>query len=155
MVTSVEETGIHSLRVEQDIVINAPLDIAFEALLEELGPASEMPGGAAMPMVLEAWPGGRWFRDLGNQSGHFWGHVQVIKPPTLLEISGPLFMSYAATNHIQYRLTPDGQTTRLKLLHRAFGEIPREHREGVVIGWSHGLQRIGAIAESRYKAQLA
>ena len=47
-----------------------------------------------MPMKLEAWPGGRWYRDLGDGNGHFWGHVQAIKRPTLLEISGPLFMSY-------------------------------------------------------------
>ncbi|HEX3702577.1 MAG TPA: hypothetical protein VHU82_04550 [Vicinamibacterales bacterium] len=35
---------------------------------------------------LEAWPGGRWFRDLGDNTGHLWGHVQAIKPPTLPEI---------------------------------------------------------------------
>ena len=47
-----------------------------------------------MPMKIEPWPGGRWYRDLGNDNGHFWGHVQAIKQPTLLEIYGPLFMSY-------------------------------------------------------------
>ena len=41
-------------------------------------------------MKIEPWPGGRWYRDLGNNAGHLWGHVQVIKPPTLLEICGPL-----------------------------------------------------------------
>ena len=25
-------------------------------------------------MKLEAWPGGRWFRDLGDGNGHLWGH---------------------------------------------------------------------------------
>src|SRR6202040_911749 len=45
-----------------------------------------------MPMKLEAWPGGRWYRDLGDNNGHFWGVVQAIKRPTLLEITGPLFM---------------------------------------------------------------
>lgn len=58
-----------------------------------------------MPMVLEEWPGGRWFRDLGNGQGHLWGFVQVIKPPTLIEIQGPMFMSYAAAGHLQLRLT--------------------------------------------------
>ena len=46
-----------------------------------------------MPMNIEPWPGGRWFRDLGNNNGHFWGNVQAIKRPTLLEITGPLFAS--------------------------------------------------------------
>ena len=57
-----------------------------------------------MQMILEQWPGGRWFRDRGNGIGHLWGHVQVIKPPVLLELSGPLLMSYPAMNHIEVRL---------------------------------------------------
>src|SRR5438045_9679010 len=28
---------------------------------------------------LEPWPGGRWFRDLGEGNGHFWGALQAIK----------------------------------------------------------------------------
>ena len=45
-------------------------------------------------MKIELWPGGSWYRDLGDGNGHFWGNVQAIKRPTLLEITGPLFMSY-------------------------------------------------------------
>ena len=55
-------------------------------------------------MALEAWPGGRWFRDFGDDNGHLWGHVQAIKSPTLLEITGPLMMSFAVASNIQYRL---------------------------------------------------
>src|SRR5215813_999173 len=89
------------LYVHDEIDIDASMDIAFESLLEQLGPGNGTPDGKAMPMKLEPWPGGRWFRDLGNNSGHFWGHVQVIKPPKLLEITGPIAMSYAAINHMQ------------------------------------------------------
>jgi hypothetical protein len=131
MVATATNEGVQTLRVEKDVLIAAPLDLAFEALLEQLGPANEVTGGRAMPMVLEPWPGGRWFRDLGSQSGHLWAHVQVIKPPSLLELAGPLFMSYACMNHVQYRLTAEGNSTRLKLIHRAIGEIASEHREGV------------------------
>lgn len=149
MVASVANEAVQTLRVEQDIFIAAPLEIAFAAILEEIGPASQMPDGRAMPFVIEPWPGGRWFRDLGNNSGHLWGHVQVIKPPTLLEISGPLFMSYACANHVQYRLVAESGGTRLKFVHRAIGEIAPEHREGVVEGWTYGLNRIREIAESK------
>jgi hypothetical protein len=153
MVASTANDLIQSLRVEKQIVINAPIDIAFESLLDEMGPESQMPDGQAMPMVLEAYPGGRWFRDLGNNTGHLWGHVQVIKPPTLLEICGPLFMSYAATNHVQYRLTAEGLQTRLAFIHRGFGEIPAEHREGVNVGWNYKVTRIQELAESRAKSR--
>jgi hypothetical protein len=71
-----------------------------------------------MPMKIELWPGGRWYRDLGNNTGHLWAHVQVIKPPKLLELCGPMFMSYPATNHVQYRLVEEAGKTRLTLTHR-------------------------------------
>jgi len=56
-----------------------------------MGPGFETPDGTSLQMKLEAWPGGRWYRDLGNNMGHFWGHVQAIKAPNLIEICGPLF----------------------------------------------------------------
>src|SRR5438132_10437664 len=130
--------------IQQEIEINAPLSIAFEALLEQLGPASEMPDGTPMPMKLEPWPGGRWYRDLGNNTGHLWGHVQVIKPPKLLEVWGPLFMSYAAVSHLQYRLTEQAGGTLLQFTHTAIGLISREHQEGVMQGWKQTLDSIRA-----------
>jgi hypothetical protein len=149
MVAVAGNEAVQTLRVESEVLIRASIEVAFESLLEELGPENEITDGTPMPMVLEAWPGGRWFRDLGGGSGHFWGHVQVIKPPKLLEISGPLFMSYAAINHVQYRLTAEGGSTRLTLVHRAVGEIDPEHRKGVHSGWSYGLECVKKIAEGK------
>src|SRR5262245_22940567 len=146
MATTMAEQEIQTIHVLKDIQIAAPLEVAFEALLEELGPAGEMPGGKPFPRVLEPWPGGRWYRDLGNNAGHLWGHVQVIKPPALLELCGPLFMSYPGVNHVQYRLTAEGDGTRLKLTHQAMGPIPEAVREGVGRGWDHGPKRIVEIA---------
>ena len=145
----VAETSQHqtSLRVERNISIAAPIRVAFESLLEQLGPGGVMPDGTPMSMKLEAWPGGRWFRDLDQGSGHLWGQVQVIKPPTLLEISGPLFMSYPALSHVQYRLTEQNGETTLQLCHRAIGELDPAHCEGVEHGWSHQLQQIKERAE--------
>src|SRR5687767_12145437 len=88
------ELGIRTLNVRKELLIQAPVEIVWESLLEEMGPEGEMPDGSKFPRVLEARPGGRWYRDLGNEAGNLWGHVQVIKPPALLEICGPMFMSY-------------------------------------------------------------
>ncbi len=72
-----------------------PLEVTFcRTPLEQLGPYNQVAEDRPLPMKLEAWPGGRWYRDLGDNNGHFWGHVQAIKRPTLLEICGPLIMSY-------------------------------------------------------------
>ncbi len=143
------EEGIHTIRVERVLEIAASAEIVFQSVLDELGPEGEMPDGTPFPMVIEPHVGGRWYRDLGDGAGHFWGCVQVIKPPTLLELCGPMFMSYPAVSHVQYRLAASGSGTTLRLTHRAFGQIPADHREGVHTGWEHGLARVKAIAEQR------
>ena len=68
-----------TLVVTEEIRIDASVEDSFAALLEQMGPHNEGPDGMAMPMTLEARPGGRWFRDLGGDDGHHWGHVQAIK----------------------------------------------------------------------------
>jgi hypothetical protein len=60
----------------------ASLERTFDAILDQLGPYNETPEGTPLPMKLEPWPGGRWFRDLHNSNGHFWATVQAIKRPT-------------------------------------------------------------------------
>src|SRR5438067_13710051 len=92
-----------SLTVNEEIRVRAPLDATFQALLEQLGPRSEMTDGTPMPMKLEPLPGGRSFRDLGEGNGPFWGVVQAIKKPTRMEIAGPLFMFYSVSNNVQHR----------------------------------------------------
>ena len=149
MSQTVQEETVQTMQIRQEAVIDAPIEIVFQSVLDELGPESEMPDGKPLSLKLEAWPGGRLFRDLGNNAGHLWGHVQVIKPPTLLEICGPLPMSYPATNHLQYRLTPEGKGTRLKFTHKAMGLIPQDHRDGMPEGWEFMLKRIRERAESR------
>ncbi len=152
MLTPIAEQGIHELAFSKDVEIAAPVETVFETLLEQLGPRHEAGPESPLPMKLEAWPGGRWYRDLGSSAGHFWGHVQVIKPPTLLEICGPLFMSYPAIAHLQYRLTAEGGVTRLKFIHRAIGLISPDHRDAVAKGlepWSHTLMKVREAAERR------
>jgi len=135
------------LNISKEIQIKAPVETVFESLIEQMGPGMTHPDGSPMDLKFEPWPGGRWFRDLGNNTGHFWGHVQVIKPPTLLEITGPMFMSYPILNHVQYRLTTDGSGTKLTLLHRCLGEVSPEHRIGMTKGWDHILTRLKLRSE--------
>jgi uncharacterized protein YndB with AHSA1/START domain len=151
MSTNHAEQAVHTLEILKDEVIAAPIDIVFETILEQMGPYNEAPGTGVMPMTLEAWPGGRWFRDFGDHAGHLWGHVQAIKPPTLLEIYGPLFMSTPAISNVQYRLTEEGGMTRVKFVHRAMGWILPEHHDGTKAnaGWTGVMTRIRTAAELR------
>jgi uncharacterized protein YndB with AHSA1/START domain len=156
-VTATENETIHVLEIRKEIFIAASPEIAFEAVLEELGPGSELPDGKPFPMKIEPWPGGRWYRDLGETGGykygHLWGHVQVIKAPTLLELVGPMPMSYPAVNHVQYRLKAEDGGTQLSFVHRGMGLMPQEHRDGMPQGWEYGLNRVKEVAERKSKSQ--
>lgn len=146
-----DNATVQTFRFAREEQIDAPIEVVFEAVLAEMGPESQMPDGKPMAAKVEPWPGGRWFRDLGNNTGHLWGHVQVIKPPTLIEVCGPMFMSYPASNHIQYRLTAEGKGTKLSFIHRSMGLIPKDHMEGMDMGWNYKLGRIKELAAKRVK----
>ena len=122
------------LTIRQEIRVKAPVETTFAALLEQLGRGFETEQGP-MPLTLEAWPGGRWYRDLGENNGHFWATVQAIKRPTLLEFTGPMFMSYPVAANIQYRLSAVDGGTLITFHHLALGLIADEHRRGAVAGW--------------------
>ena len=101
-----------------------------------------------MPMKIEPWPGGRWYRELGDNNGHLWGHVQAIKRPTLLEIYGPLFMSYPVASNVQYRLSQVEGGTLIQFRHSALGLIQEEHRKGVTKGWGYMHANVKKRAEA-------
>jgi hypothetical protein len=151
MSTMATVPGIESLTllITQETFVQASLEDTFEALLEQLGPGNSRPDGEPTPMKLEAWPGGRWFRDLGDNNGHFWAHVQAIKRPTLLEFSGPLFMSYGAVSNVQYRLIQENGGTMIKFHHKALGVIQEDHRKNVVTGWGHVHESVRKRAEAK------
>ena len=136
-----------TLDLKEEMRVQAPIDKVFAALVEEIGPANRNHDETPMPMMLEPWPGGRWFRDLGDGNGHFWGHVQAIKRPTLLEITGPLFMSFAVVSNVQYRLTEVDGGTLISLRHGAIGAMPDGYRAGVAQGWTLMLEGARARAE--------
>ena len=131
-----------SLTIAEEILVRSSLTATFAAVLEEMGPSNQGHNGVPMPMTLEPWPGGRWFRDLGDQNGHFWGQVQAIKRPTLLEITGPLMMSSAVVSNLQYRLKETEGGTLITLRHTAVGLIPDGYREGLSQGWTQMLERV-------------
>jgi hypothetical protein len=131
-----------TLNITEEIRVQASMADTFAALLDELGPGNHGQHDAPMPMVLEPWPGGRWFRDLGDGNGHCWGHVQAIRRPNLLEISGPMMMSFAVSSNVQYRLSESGGETLITLKHTAFGLFPEGYRVHLGQGWVRIFDRL-------------
>ena len=144
-----------TLTVTEEITVRASLEQTFESLIVQMGRQNQAPDGRPLPMILEPYPGGRWYRDLGGDDGHLWGFVQSIKRPTLLEIWGPLFMSTAASSNLLYRLRETSDGTVISFTHTLVGPVPEDHRPRLASGWAalHARVRAGAEAASRKEEQ--
>ena len=137
-----------TLTINQEIHVKAPLELTFTALLEQLGPGNETPDGKSLSMKIEPWPGGRWYRDLGEGNGHFWANVKAIMRPTLLEFVGPLFASFPFVSNVQYRLSEVDGGTLISFRHTALGFVPEEHKAGMNKGWESMHDRVRRVAEA-------
>jgi uncharacterized protein YndB with AHSA1/START domain len=132
---------------EQTIEIKAAPGAVFEGLIQHMCRLDGEEGKPPVILNLERWPGGRWFRDLEGGSGHLWGFVQAIKPPTLLELFGPMFMSHPVSGHLIARLSPITGGTKLVFRNDVFGMVPPDVKEGLSEGWGDMLTRLKQNAE--------
>ena len=132
------------LDIHEVVNIQASPEKVFDALVHRFAEGNTGGNNDPMPMKLELWPGGRWFRDLGNNNGHLWGHVQSIKKPNLLEFYGQLFMSFPVMNHIIIRINASESGSTLDFKHRAYGLIDSDYIEGLEEGW---IEYLGWIKE--------
>ena len=67
-----------TLDATQSIDIKADIGDVFRSVLHRFGEGfTKPPEGESMPMTLEQWPGGRWYRDLGDPRQ---GIVHVVGP---------------------------------------------------------------------------
>jgi uncharacterized protein YndB with AHSA1/START domain len=127
------------IRIEQVLEIKAAPEKVFEGMIKHLCDMEGEPGKPRLKLKLERKPGGRWYRDLGSENGHLWGFVQSIKPPTLLEIFGPLMLSYPVATHMIIRLSPIDGGTKLVFKNEILGPVPDDFREGMGEGWGQML----------------
>jgi uncharacterized protein YndB with AHSA1/START domain len=148
MTTTAAPLDTQTFTITEEIAVQASIERTFESLVAQIGRYNQTPDGKALPMVLEPFPGGRWYRELGGDDGHLWGFVQSIKRPTLLEIWGPLFLSTAATSNLQYRLSETPEGTLIKFTHTLVGPFPEDHRSGLSTGWTALHARVRKAAEA-------
>jgi hypothetical protein len=148
MTTTAPVSEMQTFTITEEISVHASLDRTFASLVAQMGRLNEAPDGTPLPMILEARPGGRWYRDLGGENGHLWGFVQSIKRSELLEIWGPLFMSTGATSNLLYRLSEAPEGTLIKFTHTAVGPFPEDHRPRLATGWAALHARVRKAAES-------
>jgi hypothetical protein len=135
MTTTAQAVDQPTFTITEEILVRASMETTFESLIAHLGRLNETPDGRPLTMILEARPGGRWYRDLGGDNGHLWAYVQSIKRPVLLEFWGPLFMSTGATSNMQYRLSEVDGGTLISFKHTLVGPVPDDFRDKMAPGW--------------------
>ena len=141
----------NQITITEQIFVKATLETTFKSLLTQLGPMNQTTDGKPLTMILEAKPGGRWYRDLGGDNGHLWGFVQSIKRPSLLEIWGPLFISTGATSNVMYRLAEVNGGTEITFTHKVIGLVPEEFHQRMPLGWEATHARVKQQAEGNNK----
>jgi hypothetical protein len=151
MTTTAPALENQTFTITEEITVRASLEQTFASLVAQMGRLNETPDGAPLPMILEPYPGGRWYRDLGGDNGHLWGFVQSIKRPVLLEIWGPLFMSTASTSNLLYRLSEIPEGTFITFTHTLVGPFPEEHQPRLTSGWAALHARVRKAAEADAK----
>jgi hypothetical protein len=148
MTTTATATAQPTFTISEEILVRASMETTFASLIDQLGRHNETPDGKPLAMVLEAAPGGRWYRDLGDDNGHLWGFVQSIKRPSLLEIWGPLFLSTATTSNLIYRLSSTDAGTLISFKHTLVGPVPDEFKTNMEPGWEAIHARVKQQAEA-------
>jgi uncharacterized protein YndB with AHSA1/START domain len=141
-------TSPETLVITEEIHVNASRADTFDSILTQLGEENTDDNGKSLSMKIEAHPGGRWWRDLGDGNGHLWAFVQSIKRGVLLEFCGPLFMSTGATSNLTYRLSDKDGGTLISFRHTVVGPVPDGQRDNMREGWGMMNANIKRAAEA-------
>lgn len=133
-----ESIAISAATFEQQITINASREQVFEALTTDV--AKWWAYRSSPEMVLEPWPGGRFYEGRSDGDGFLWGTVLEVRRPSVLRVSELLgsLESVRAGAH-KYELEERSGSTLLKFSCQVLGEFDDEARSCLESGWSELL----------------
>lgn len=136
-----EERAMETLRIEQEVLIEASPQRVFEALTTHVD-AWWMQGYGCPHSTfhLEPLAGGRFYEDFGQGQGSaLYATVTYLEPGKKLRMTGPMAMSGPVMGTVSFDLEPEAQGTRLKLSHCIIGLVDDEVRETYTNGWQELL----------------
>lgn len=143
---------LHGVHIEQEVTINAPVAQVFDALTNQVSAwwgAPYLITDAPQAIIFEPKVGGRLYESSVNGEGALWATVTAIKANEWLELTGPIGMSGAVHSVVSFILEPGDKATRLKLSHRAIGELSEETQANYGAGWQDLLGvRLKAFVET-------
>ncbi|MGD9688971.1 MAG: SRPBCC domain-containing protein [Phycisphaerales bacterium] len=139
-----------SFHIEQEVTLRVPLERAWAGLLDVAGWWCCHFADRGARVVLEPFPGGRFFEESPEGPRALFGTVVYIKAPEIIRLHGPLGMGrLPVTSTYDWSLEPMGDpgATRLKLSHRAFGLLDPEWQQSHEEGWKSLWVRLAALVE--------
>ena len=135
MTTQQIETG--RLDVVEEITIAAPRERVFDSL-SAMGSWWPHRFVRDSRVQLEAVAGGRFWEEWADGAA-LYATVTRVERPARLEYAGPMGMRQPVTALVVYELEERDGGTRVRVTHRAFGDIDEETRRGYTEGWREVL----------------
>ncbi len=134
VVASMATLDLNQFSYEMSIYLAAPPPKVFGAFVNEIDRWWTYRLRDRTRCTIEPWVGGRWLQEWDN-GGALFGTFTVFDPPRLLCISGPLAMSRAAQNLLQFQFDPADTGTNVVVSHQAFGDFDADTADIYRNGW--------------------
>lgn len=146
MTTTSNEARVLRAVVETEIA--APRAKVFDGMVHGIARWWVHPAGPKPPMRIEPRVGGRFFEDHGDDRGHMFGLITVYEPPRKLRFAGDFTMREAIYNVVTIDFDELGPgRTRVRIDHRASGEITDADAPGFEEGWQDMSRRLKTHCE--------
>lgn len=146
MAQSSTESRVMRALVETEI--NAPRPAVFDGMVHGIARWWVHPAGPKPPMRIEPRVGGRFFEDHGDDRGHMFGLITVYEPPRKLRFIGDFTNREAVHNVVTIDFDELSATrTRVRIDHRAAGEVTDQFAAGFEEGWNHMAGCLKAFCE--------
>ncbi|HZI39298.1 MAG TPA: helix-turn-helix domain-containing protein [Acidimicrobiia bacterium] len=129
---------LRSMEIEQEVTIDAPQERVFDAITGETGNWwTHSFDDSPRAILLEPKVGGRFHEVWGDEQGALYASVTGLRRPSLLRLAGAFGMTRPVAAVITFELDPlaDGHGTRVRLSHRAIGDLDEETFRQYDTGW--------------------
>jgi uncharacterized protein YndB with AHSA1/START domain len=142
------ETAAVAIELYAEVAIDAPVDIVWRSLVEDIGAWWPHSFSGEPRISMEPWVGGRFMEEWDGGSA-LYAFVTHIVTNARLTISGPMGMRGARQYVKTYELSADGGKTTVRTSASMLGDIDDDLRTGYREGGEELLQAFKTFVESR------
>jgi uncharacterized protein YndB with AHSA1/START domain len=147
--TTEVETPV-AFEITAQIQIDAPVDVVWRSLTEDVGAWWPHSFSEEPKIALEPWIGGRFWEEFGDSGGGaLYGLVTHLVPERELTVNGAMGMRGARQYVKTYSLEESDGTTTVRTVASVLGDIPEETRVRYAEGNVEVLERLKAHVGSR------